>query len=77
MKTDQKYSPKYWVVHDKTTEDVLLHTARKSSEDSIKALVDSKYKGVDIDIVTALDQIYDENSNLECILIEIKEVCND
>lgn len=29
MKQDQKHTPKYWVVHDTTTDEVFLETAHK------------------------------------------------
>jgi hypothetical protein len=35
MKIDQKYTPKYWVVHDKGTDDVFLWTGSKSFQGAI------------------------------------------
>ena len=33
MKQDQKFTPKYWVLHDKTTDDVFTDSMRKSRAD--------------------------------------------
>ncbi len=60
MNSNQKLSPKYWVIHDKTTDDVFLHTARKSMQDSVEYFY--SYCGGTI------------GGDLDCILIEIKEV---
>lgn len=64
MNSDQKLSPKYWVVHDKTTDEVFLDTANKSKLRSI-----SSFLGQDLDYNDFL-----ASDHLECILIEIKEV---
>lgn len=63
MKNKQKISPKYWVGHDKRTDDVFLTTARKSYDDAYKA-VEEEY-GVGI---------MDEHEDIEVILVEIKKV---
>ena len=69
MKSNQEYSPKYWVVHDKTTDDILVLTMNKSRPDSLETY----------ELMQAADLIgyqgnLEDDDNLECILIEIKEV---
>ena len=68
-----EHSPKYWVVHDKSTTDVFLDTAKKAKGDSIEEfLVKHSYQYFG---VTADDEImgkFEESENLSCILIEIK-----
>ena len=62
MKQDQKLSPKYWVIHDKTSDDILFWTMHKSKQGSI-----SEYN---LNYETPVE----DDEDLECILIEIKEV---
>ncbi len=62
MNKDQKYTPKYWVVNDKTSDDVLLWTANKSMEKA-----KSEY---DLNCSPCVD----EDENLELVLIEVKVV---
>ncbi len=34
MKANQKFSPKYWIVHDPMSDDVFIETASKSWDDA-------------------------------------------
>lgn len=63
MKLKQKITPKYWVAHDKTTDDVFVLTARKSYDEAYKAFEDEYGVG-----------IFDEKDNFDVILIEVKQV---
>lgn len=62
MKTDQKYSPKYWVGHHKGNEDVMLHTASKTRADTVSIMEETYGE----------DWFLDEDFDI--ILIEILEV---
>lgn len=64
MKKDQEFTPKYWIVHDTTTDDVFLHTASKSMDRSIQKH-DDLYGGYDC---------FEEGSNLRCSLFELRIV---
>lgn len=63
MKADQKYTPKYWVVHDKTTDDVFLETMNKTRSDAIETFAD----------IYGVEE-WTHNGNTEVILIEINMV---
>lgn len=60
MIINQKFTPKYWVVHDKTSDDVLFWTMHKSLQGSL----DVYNLNYDIPV--------EDDENLECILVEIK-----
>jgi len=62
MKADQKYTPKYWVGHNKAGDDVYLFTADKTRDVTLKAMED----------IFGEDWFMDEN--FEVILVEIKMV---
>lgn len=62
MNDNQKLSPKYWVGHNKATDDVFIETADKSYEWVVDKMV--KIFG---------DEFY-ENLNLEITLVEINKV---
>ena len=62
MKTDQKFTPKYWVGHHKQDDDVLLQTANKSRLACCE-LMESFY---------GEDWFMDEN--FDVILVEIRVV---
>lgn len=64
MKPDQRHSPKYWVAHDTTTDDVILETATKS-------LYDTQVK---LDDIYRVGIAYDFPERFKFILVEIKEV---
>ncbi len=64
MNLNQKLSPKYWVIHDKTSDDVYLWTGDKNREEAIYLYNNT----------TRSDLSFEEDEKLECILIEIKEV---
>ena len=61
MKQDQKFTPKYWVLHDKTTDDVFTDSMRKSRADVCSYA----------EKLLAEDWFMDDN--LEIILVEIKK----
>ncbi len=72
MKDDQKYMPKYWVVHDKETDDVFIDTADKSQGNAIELFLDKhaySYFGLVTD--ESVMECYLGSDKLECILIEI------
>lgn len=62
MNKNQKQTPKYWIGHDKRTDDVFLNTARKDRDSCV----------VDMKRCFGEDCFMDDN--FEVILIEIKEV---
>lgn len=62
MNDYQKLSPKYWVGHNKATDDVFIETAEKSYEWAMDKM-ELKFG----------DEFY-ENPNLEIILVEIKQL---
>lgn len=75
MKKSQKYLPKYWVVHDKNTDDVFVQTMSKSLNDAenkfVKYCAECRYGDLCHD---DLFESFYEDENLETILIEILEV---
>lgn len=76
MKPNQKLSPKYWVVHDKKSDDVFINTASKNKRNAVDIFVDDNswdrwqvyLKDEDL-----LEMFYNDK-DLEVILIEVKEV---
>jgi len=67
MKTDQQFTPKYWVAHDPREDDVYMETSSKSYDEcyqQIKALMFSEEA-----LVTAM-----ENEEIKISLMEIKFV---
>ena len=76
MKPDQKHSPKYWVVHDKQTDEVFLSSAHKSKTMSEMLFIEQQlpnYPSQDYDTLYELFFFVDDE-RYECILIEIKKV---
>lgn len=74
MKPDQKHSPKYWVVHDKQTDDVFLFSAHKCKQRSIELFLE---RMSEVCPLLSEDDLYEEfenNEYSECILVEIKKV---
>jgi len=70
MKQNQKLSPKYWVIHDKTSDDILFWTASKSYQGAVEMWEMEQFEGLH-----HIGWFHEEgNEYLECILIEIKEV---
>lgn len=76
MKGMQKYSPKYWVVHDKESDDVFINTASKNKKDSMDIFIDDNswdrwetYLEDD-----ELINMFHNDNDLEIILIEISKV---
>lgn len=78
----QKLSPKYWVVHDKMSDDVYLSCAHKSRSESERLFIDTvlaKPFGINMDDMSEEDyeelcEKYYNDKDLECILIEVKKV---
>ena len=73
MINGQKFSPEYWVVHDKKSDDVYISTAHKSKHMSIYIFLNEHAYGrfgclSDDDVY----RIFEEDEDLECILVEIK-----
>ena len=64
MKQDQKLLPKYWIVHDTTTDDVFLKTANKNRDKSIQ-----RYELFEI-----TEGYFEDNEDLKCSLFELKIV---
>ncbi len=62
MNDNQKLSPKYWVGHNKATDDVFIETANKT------------YGWVLDKMELKFGDDFYENQNLEIILVEIKKV---
>lgn len=56
MKANQSYTPKYWMCHNRNTDDVLVDTAAKSRDGSIRRYIQKYGKhpyddGFDCDLV--------------------------
>lgn len=62
MNPEQKYSPKYWVLHNKAKEDVYMATCRKCWYDVYDATVE------------IFGEDWQDDEGLEITLIELKEV---
>ena len=75
MKDSQKYSPKYWVVHDKKSDDVFINTASKNRQASVELFIDNnswdRWKTY-LEDDSLIEMFYNDN-DLETILIEIVE----
>lgn len=59
MKANQRYSPKFWIGHDKQTDDVIIGTGTKSfawTENRMKEMFGEDWM---------------EDENLEIILVEV------
>lgn len=76
MKPNQKLSPKYWVVHDKKSDDVFINTASKNKRNAVDIFLDddawdrwAAYLEDD-----ALLEMFHNDKDLEVILIEVKEM---
>lgn len=66
MKQNQEFTPKYWVMHDKNTDDIFVDTMDKCMSRS-KGKYNKLHKDKDgVNIESARD--------LECILISIVQV---
>ncbi len=66
MNEHQKLKPKYWAVHDVTTDDVMHYTI---SENMFEAIMEYER-------IMGEGSFFD-NPNLACSLIEINMVCRD
>lgn len=74
MKQDQKYTPKYWVVHDTTTDEVFLETAHKNKGVSELLFIESLAPRLPSLTYNEIEEIVLSEDQYECILIEIKKV---
>lgn len=75
MNNKQKFTPKYWVVHDKATSDVFIETADNSMFDSIQKFLHRnayEYFGTVDDYEAKEMFLY--HPSLDCSLVEIKLV---
>ena len=75
MKPDQKFSPKYWVVHDTTSDDILISTLDKTKTISIDKFIENhmfQFFGLVEDEDT--QEVFLNQKRFECILIEVKQV---
>lgn len=73
MHKDQKHSPKYWVVHDKISDDVFINTASKNRQTSVDIFLDDNsfdYWGCYVEDDELLG-LYELSEDLETILVEI------
>ena len=76
MYKDQKHSPKYWVVHDKTSDEVFINTASKNRQTQVDIFLDDNsfdYWGCYVEGDELLG-LYELSENLETILVEINIV---
>lgn len=74
MKSDQKHSPKYWVVHDKQTDDIFLSSAHKWKQRSIDLFLEQMSKMFTNSSYDDLYEAFENDEDYECILVEIKKV---
>lgn len=73
MKSNQKYLPKYWCVHDKNTDDIFIDTCSKSYKDAENKWL-TKYAFEYFNKILPddeLEELYYESDNLEVLLIEL------
>tara|TARA_R110000744_G_C19371770_1_gene563232 strand:- start:73942 stop:74142 length:201 start_codon:yes stop_codon:yes gene_type:complete len=63
MKSYQEFTPKYWIVNDKLSNDVIIETASKGRHGTVMLM--DKFIG---------NSQWEGNENFEVILVEIKEV---
>lgn len=71
MKIDQKFTPKYWVVHDPKTDDIIPETMSKSAKGA-----EAKY-AMCLFGESPLKEVFDNhpsNEGYEISLVEIKFV---
>ncbi len=75
MKSDQKFTPKYWCVHDKNTDDVFVDTMSKSAVDAMQKFYDNIAGSLFGELTESemVDMFY-EGDNLEVILVELNIV---
>lgn len=75
MKPNQKLSTKYWVVHDTTSDDILILSLSKNKIDSIDKFIENymfQFFGLVEDADT--HEVFSTQSRFECILIEVKQI---
>jgi hypothetical protein len=65
MKSDQRFTPKYWVFHNTKTDDVYLETASKSRSSCID-------KAEQLHLEKLVDFLKNEESPYQVVLIEIR-----
>lgn len=75
MYKEQKHSPKYWVVHDKHSDDVFIGTAHKSKFMSERLFVHNNLMTMFPHAEEEdLFEMYYNEEDYGCILIELKLV---
>jgi hypothetical protein len=63
MKPNQEFTPKYWVLHNKETDDVLISTASKS--------FDGCKQNARCNEPTAYEKYYHDDERYEIVLISV------
>jgi len=75
MNKDQKFTPKYWVVHDKKIDDVLLWTASKSMQGAVDNWVNNTCIVCDVSCTEAMELWHSEEyEDFVPVLIEVRVV---
>lgn len=75
MNKEQQHSPKYWVVHSKHNDDILVNTLSKSRIKAIEHLFNYyTYDMVGIMSDDELEEWWENQTEFVCSLIEIKLV---
>lgn len=75
MNKEQQHSPKYWVVHNKHNDDILVNTLSKTKIKAVDRFFD--YHAYDIVGVMSgddLEEWWETQTEFVCSLIEIKLV---
>lgn len=81
MKAKQTASPKYWIVHNKNSDDVLISTASKSYDDAVNKFIKKVMEESCVDSAHANEVFH--SGEFEVILCAISnvepfcKVCND
>ena len=65
MKKQQRFTPKYWIAHDKNSDDVLFSTAAKSRAEALDRL--KRIHRVQYD-----DYLTNEYSSIELAVFEVQ-----
>lgn len=75
MNKEQNHSPKYWVVHNKQNDDILVNTLSKNKNWAIERFFNNytyDMKGVMSD--DELEEWWENQTEFVCSLVEIKLV---
>jgi hypothetical protein len=75
MKSNQKFTPKYWCVHDKNTDDVFVDTMSKSAVGAMQKFYDNIAGNLFGELTESeMVDLFYEGDNLEVILVELNIV---